>query len=56
MVKANADMEEIPGVVVGGGVDKYPVPATQPAPSTSVEPNIFLKIAEKLEQKLNIEK
>ncbi|KAJ9253151.1 hypothetical protein DTO195F2_7212 [Paecilomyces variotii] len=50
MVKANASMEEIPGVVVGGA-DHNPVPPTVPAPHTNVErDNIFEKIAKKLEK------
>lgn len=50
MVKANASMEEIPGVVVGGA-DHNPVPPTVPAPHTNVErDNIFEKIAKKFEK------
>lgn len=52
MVKANANMEEIPGVVVGGA-DYNPVPPTVPAPHTNVEKeNIFDKISKKLEKVL----
>ncbi|KAL1979654.1 hypothetical protein VTN96DRAFT_5399 [Rasamsonia emersonii] len=51
MVQANAGMEEIPGVVVGGK-DLNATPPTVPAPLTRVESTIFEKIARKVELEL----
>lgn len=51
MVVANAGMEEIPGVVVGGA-DYNPVPPTVPAPTSSImHENIFERIAKKFDIK-----
>jgi hypothetical protein len=47
MLKANANMEEIPGVVVGGK-DFNPTPPTLPAPCTKVEADIFQKVGQRV--------
>ncbi|KAL9110161.1 MAG: hypothetical protein Q9227_005221 [Pyrenula ochraceoflavens] len=53
-VKANADMEEIPGVVVGGK-DFNPVPPTVPAPLSEVHSeNVFKRVAKKFEKDLHL--
>jgi hypothetical protein len=46
LVKANASMEEIPGVVQGGK-DNNAVPPTLPAPNTGVVSDIFEQIRAK---------